>query len=339
MSTLTKKDFLSGVDPRWCPGCGCHSVLQRLMSSFAALDIPRENYALISGIGCSSRLPYYANTYGIHGIHGRAPTMAMGLKLSRPELSVWVVTGDGDALAIGGNHFMHLMRRNADIKVIMINNRIYGLTKGQASPTTAVGTKTKTTPLGSEEIPVKPLALAIAAGATFAARVMDIDGEMMGEVFQAAARHRGTAFIEVLVNCVIFNDGAFNVLSDKTTRNDYSVRLRHGQRLVFGTNQDKAIHIHNLKPQVVPYYEAAPMPELMIHDVHNLDSTPAYLLSQMEAPEKPMPFGIFRQVSLPVYGEVNANRTRPTDEAVERLFRSGGNTWSVDESGNIKALE
>jgi 2-oxoglutarate ferredoxin oxidoreductase subunit beta len=334
---LTRRDFLSGTEPKWCPGCGCNVVLNRLSATFPLLGIPREKFAVVSGIGCSSRLPYYLNTYGFHGIHGRAPTVAMGLKLTNPDLSVWVATGDGDGLAIGGNHFMHLMRRNADIKVIMFNNQIYGLTKGQASPTTQRGTPTKTTPFGSEEIPVRPLSLAIAAGASFAARVGDTDGDLLSEVFLAAGKHRGVAFIEILVNCVIFNDGAFSKVTDKAAKIDNAIRLKHGEPLIFGANRDKGIALNGLKPEIVPVgADGGGSNKVLVHDIHNPDSTPAYLLSAMEHPERPVPFGIFRQVDLPVYGDRELPQTGLKD--VDALLRGTDNSWKVEADGSVKRL-
>jgi len=300
------------------------------------LGVPRENFVVVSGIGCSSRFPYYVNTYGFHGIHGRAPAVATGIKLNNPALSVWVMTGDGDGLAIGGNHFIHLMRRNADIKVILFNNAIYGLTKGQASPTTQVGTKTKTTPYGSEEIPVKPLALALAAGATFAARVNDTDTDLLSEVFLAAGKHKGVAFVEVLVNCAIYNDKAFAAITARETKTERTIRLKHGQPVVFGANNDKAIKLKGIKPEVVSIEPGKAASDILVHDIHNPDSTPAFLLSQMEYPDNPVPFGIFRQVSRPVFKD--KTEPRPTDQDFKHLLESGGFTWKVDSNGNIGSV-
>src|SRR5512145_898832 len=217
---LTKKDFESDQDVRWCPGCGDYALLAQVQKLLPTLGIPRENFAFISGIGCSSRFPYYMETYGMHSIHGRAPAIASGLKLARPELSVWVVSGDGDSLAIGGNHFIHAMRRNIGLKVILLNNRIYGLTKGQYSPTSELGKKTKTTPLGSIDRPFSPVSVALGAGATFVARSVDTDLQHLGSVLARAAAHKGTAFVEILQNCIVFNDGAYANLTDKATRDD-----------------------------------------------------------------------------------------------------------------------
>jgi len=249
--SLTKKDFESSQAVRWCPGCGDHALLNQIQKLLPTLGIPRENYAFISGIGCSSRFPYYMETYGMHSIHGRAPAIASGLKLARPELSVWVVTGDGDALAIGGNHFIHAMRRNIGIKIVLLNNRIYGLTKGQASPTSEIGQKTKTTPYGNIDRPFNPVAVAIGAGATFVARAVDTDLANLGAILKQAAVHEGTAFVEVLQNCNMFADGTYEALTDKTTRDDARIVLEHGKPLIFGKQRDKGIRLKGLGPEVV----------------------------------------------------------------------------------------
>ncbi|OFZ20413.1 MAG: 2-oxoacid:ferredoxin oxidoreductase subunit beta [Bdellovibrionales bacterium GWB1_55_8] len=317
---LTRKDFLSAVDPRWCPGCGCYAVFKTLTGILPTLDIPKEKFAIISGIGCSSRFPYYASTYGFHTIHGRAPTVAMGLKLSRPDLSVWVMTGDGDGLSIGGNHFIHMMRRNPNIKVILFNNQIYGLTKGQASPTTQVGTKTKTTPAGVQDNPMRPVAMALAAGATFVARAHDSDNELLTEVLTAAANHQGIAFVEIMMNCVIFNDGAIDSITGKVNRAETTVRLRDGEPLVFGAQADKGIRLRNANPEVVALSDAR-KEELLVHDVHRPDSSLAFLLGQMSAPT---PFGVFRQVNLPTADGIYPQQQ---EMDLDKLLRSG-TTWT-----------
>lgn len=317
---LTRKDFLSAVDPRWCPGCGCYAVFSKITSLMPTLGIPREKFAVISGIGCSSRFPYYVNAYGFHTIHGRAPAVAMGLKLANPDLSVWMMTGDGDALSIGGNHFVHLMRRNADIKVILFNNQIYGLTKGQASPTTTLGTKTKTTPGGAFDRPMQPLSMALAAGATFAARAHDMDGELLTEVLTAAANHKGIAFVEVMLNCVIFNDGAFEPIINKSVRAETTIRLKHGQPIVFGAENNKGIRMDNFKPEVAKVGEAK---DILVHDIHAQDSSMAYMLSQFNHPAMPVPFGIFRQVELPSYEQ---NHLIKGEVDLDKVLKSG-TTW------------
>lgn len=331
---LTKKDFESSQAVRWCPGCGDHALLTQIQKLLPTLDAPRENYAFISGIGCSSRFPYYMETYGMHSIHGRAPAIASGLKLARPELSVWVVTGDGDALAIGGNHFIHAMRRNIGIKIVLLNNRIYGLTKGQASPTSEIGQKTKTTPYGNIDRPFNPVAVAIGAGASFVARTVDTDLASLGNILKQAATHRGTAFVEVLQNCNMFADGTYEALTDKATRDDARLLLEHGKPMIFGKQRDRGIRLNGLRPQVVSLGEGGGNEDdLLIHDATTQDASLGFLLSQMQSPEFPLPLGIFRQASLPAYEELCAAQAAsvmaekgPGD--LESLLL-GGAAWTV----------
>ena len=331
--SLKRADFISSVDPKWCAGCGCYSVLRWLTGTFPGMNVPREKFAVISGIGCSSRLPYYVDTFGFHTVHGRAMTVATGLKIAQPDLSVWVITGDGDALSIGGNHFMHMIRRNPDIKVILFNNQIYGLTKGQASPTTAKGKKTKSTPFGSFDQPLRPLSMAIAAGATFAARVADTDGELMADILAQAAQHRGTAFVEVLLNCVIFNDGTFSHLTDKAVKNDTTVRLRDGQPLVFGASKNQVITIDGFRPQVAAFEPGSAVPDnALIHDVGVEDPSLAFLLSNMEHPELPVPVGVFRKVAAPVYNDNYAPRGGDLSKVLQ-----GNDAWVENAEGEIRA--
>ncbi|AKU14367.1 2-oxoacid:ferredoxin oxidoreductase subunit beta [Aromatoleum toluolicum] len=331
---LTKKDFESNQDVRWCPGCGDYSILAQVQKLLPTLGIPRENFAFISGIGCSSRFPYYMETYGIHSIHGRAPAIASGLKLTRPELSVWVVTGDGDALAIGGNHFIHAMRRNVDLKVILLNNRIYGLTKGQYSPTSEFGKRTKSTPLGSIDRPFSPVSLALGAGATFVARTVDSDQPHLASVLARAAVHKGTAFVEVLQNCIVFNDGAHNALTEKATRDDARLMLEHGKPLVFGKNRDQGIRLAGMAPEVIKLGDGAVSEaELVVHDEHAMHSGLAFFLSQFESPELPVPLGVFRAVRQPTCDELNAHLHEATREAKGRGrladLLHGGDTWTI----------
>src|SRR6267154_447615 len=248
---LTKKDFQTDQEVRWCPGCGDYAILSAVQSVFPELGIKRENFVVVSGIGCSSRFPYYMNTFGFHTIHGRAPAVATGIKAIRPDLEVWVATGDGDALSIGGNHTIHMLRRNVGLKVLLFNNKIYGLTKGQYSPTSELGKKTKSTPMGSPDAPIRPISLAIAAEASFAARAIDVDVKHLEYVLERAAKHVGTAFVEIYQNCNIFNDGAFNYATDKETKSDTTLYLEHGKPLVFGKSSDKGIRLHGLRPDVV----------------------------------------------------------------------------------------
>lgn len=332
---LTNKDFLSEVAPRWCPGCGSYAVLSALTKVLASLEIPKENYAVISGIGCSSRLPYYMSTFGFHTIHGRAPTVATGLKISRPELSVWIVTGDGDALSIGGNHFIHLMRRNVDVKIILFNNQIYGLTKGQASPTSVLGQKTKSTPFGTVDAPLRPLAMALGAGATFAARAADTDLPLMNEVLTAAAKHKGTAFVEVLQNCVIFNDGAFDEVTDKAKRPEHTVRLRAGEPLIYGAGQEKVLVTEGFKFREASKADADPA-KLYVHRPDDPDPGAAFALAQLEQPAHPLPMGIFRQVLRPTHEEMS-NKIVNAEEFTQIL--KGNNAWTVEKNWDAGAFE
>src|SRR5215467_4548495 len=238
---LTRKDFQSDQEVRWCPGCGDYSILAQVQKVMPELHIPREKIVFVSGIGCSSRFPYYMNTYGFHTIHGRAPAIATGIKMSRPDLQVWVVTGDGDGLSIGGNHFIHMLRRNVDLKVLLFNNRIYGLTKGQYSPTSELGKKAKSTPYGSIDAPFNPISLAIGAEATFVARSVDVFQAHLKDTLKHAAAHKGSAFVEILQNCNIFNDGAWTGITEKDARSEHVIQLEHGKPLVFGKNRDKGI--------------------------------------------------------------------------------------------------
>src|SRR5438105_2131273 len=251
LPVLKPQDYATDQDVRWCPGCGDYSILMQTKKVLAKLGMDRSKTVFISGIGCSSRFPYYMNTYGFHSIHGRAPTFATGLKLARPDLTVWMVTGDGDGLSIGGNHLMHIIRRNVDVKVLLFNNRIYGLTKGQYSPTSEQGKKTKSTPMGAPEYPIRPLSIAIGAEATFSARAIDVDIKHLEYVLERAAKHVGTAFVEIYQNCNIFNDGAFAYATDKETKSDAVLYLEHGRPLVFGKGSDKGIRLHDMKAEVV----------------------------------------------------------------------------------------
>jgi 2-oxoglutarate/2-oxoacid ferredoxin oxidoreductase subunit beta len=295
LSVLKPSDYASDQDVRWCPGCGDYSILAQTKKIFAKLGIDRSKTVFISGIGCSSRFPYYMNTYGFHSIHGRAPTFATGLKLARPELNVWIATGDGDGLSIGGNHLMHIIRRNVDVKILLFNNRIYGLTKGQYSPTSEHGKKTKSTPMGAPDMPVRPISVAIAAEASFAARAIDVDVKHLEYVLERAAKHVGTAFVEIYQNCNIFNDGAFEYATEKSTKSDTTIRLEHGKPLIFGKENEKGIRLNGLTPEVVSLKDVGP-DDLLIHDEKARDPSLAFLLSRMRHPEFPEPLGVFRAV-------------------------------------------
>jgi 2-oxoglutarate/2-oxoacid ferredoxin oxidoreductase subunit beta len=326
----TKKDFESGVDPRWCPGCGDFSIINQVQRLMPTVGVKRENIVFISGIGCSSRFPYYMNNYGMHTIHGRAPSFASGLKISRPDLMVWIVTGDGDALAIGGNHFIHAMRRNTDLKVLMFNNRIYGLTKGQVSPTSELGKKTKTTPHGSPDYPFNPPALALGSGATFVARTVDIEGVHMGSVLKAAADHKGSTYIEIYQNCPVFNDGAFDALRDKQSNAIHAIRLEHGQPIVFNGGTQQVVRDRDGELRITAAGDGEPV----IHDAQREDPSLAFALSRLSSqPTGPTPIGIFRQVERPVSGrdlsrELARNRAAADTAALDGLLHAG-DTWTV----------
>src|SRR5512147_587183 len=298
--TYTKKDFESGVDPRWCPGCGDFSIINQVQKAMPNVGVARENIVFISGIGCSSRFPYYMNNYGMHTLHGRAPTFASGLKVSRPELMVWVVTGDGDALAIGGNHFIHTMRRNLDIKMLMFNNRIYGLTKGQVSPTSELGKKTKTTPHGSPDYPFNAPALALGAGATFVARSIDVEGAHLGTVIAAAAQHRGSAYVEIFQNCPVFNDGAYTFLTEKTVKADAQLRMVEGKPLLFGKDNKKEVRCNPQTAElevVTVGQHGVTEKDILVHNPRREDPTIAFMLANLSSrPGFPTPIGIFRNV-------------------------------------------
>jgi 2-oxoglutarate ferredoxin oxidoreductase subunit beta len=331
---LSRKDFLTDQEVRWCPGCGDFAVLAQVQKLLPTLDIPRENFVVVSGIGCSSRFPYYVDTYGLHTIHGRAPAIATGLKLARPELSVWIVTGDGDALAIGGNHFIHLLRRNVDVKILLLNNRIYGLTKGQSSPTSEFGKTTKTTPLGSIDRPFNPVALALAAGGTFVARSIDADQDHLADVLRQAALHRGTAFVEIYQNCITFNDGAYDVLTDRGTRQDARLLLEDGRPLVFGVGRCRGIRLRGLEPEVVGLgTDGLTADDCLIHDATAAGSAAAYLLAQLEPPAFPVPLGVFRSVRQPTYDDGSEEvgrraRGRYGRGRLESLL-TGEATWTI----------
>ena len=329
---LRKADFVSKQTPRWCPGCGDYSILANVQKVMPELNIPRENIVFVSGIGCSSRFPYYMNTYGLHTIHGRAPAFATGLKVARPDLSVWIVTGDGDGLSIGGNQLLHMLRRNLDVNVLLFNNRIYGLTKGQYSPTSEQGKVTKSTPFGSPDIPLNPMLFALSAGATFIARTFDTDSKGMQDIFKEAAKHKGTSFVEIYQNCNIFNDGTFSAVYERSEREDRILRLNHGKILVFGKDQNKGIRLRGLKPVIVDLDKDYNEKDLLIHDQFCEDSTLANLLSGFDYPDFPVPMGIIRQVESPTYGEKIEEQVKSRIEKkgvgnLEKLLR-GNHAWT-----------
>jgi 2-oxoglutarate ferredoxin oxidoreductase subunit beta len=299
-----------------------------------SLGIPREKMVFVSGIGCSSRFPYYMNTYGIHSIHGRAPAVATGIKTVRPDLTVWVITGDGDGLSIGGNHLMHAIRRNLDINIVLFNNQIYGLTKGQYSPTSPLGKITKSTPMGAIDNPLHPLSIAIGCEATFVARSIDVNIKHLGMVLTRAAQHKGTSFVEVYQNCNVFNDGAFDYATDRETKFETVLELEHGKPLIFGKNRDKGIRLNGMQPEVVPLGKGITEDDLLFHDERAAEPTLAYLLSRMKHPEFPEPIGVFRDVQKPVFedmlnAQIDEARKGRGDGDLQRLFEAG-ETWTVE---------
>jgi len=306
IKTYTPNDFKTDQDVRWCPGCGDYSILKQVQTILPELGLPKEDIVFISGIGCSSRFPYYVDTYGMHSIHGRAPAIASGLKASRPELSVWIITGDGDALSIGGNHLMHILRRNFDVNMLLFNNEIYGLTKGQYSPTSEQGKRTKSTPFGSVDHPFNPIAVALGADATFVARTMDRDPLHIREILSAGHHHKGTSLIEIYQNCNVFNDGAFSVFTDKQSKEDTTLFMKDGEPLVFGENGSKGIRLNGTRPEVVQLGSQWTHDDLWIHD--SRDAVKAHILSRFFDPVSdthfPRPFGIFYQEDRPTYEDL-----------------------------------
>src|ERR671939_570579 len=331
LPVLKPGDYATDQDVRWCPGCGDYSILMQTKKVLAKLGVDRSRTVFISGIGCSSRFPYYMNTYGFHSIHGRAPTFATGLKTCRPDLQVWVITGDGDGLSIGGNHLIHAIRRNVDLKIVLFNNEIYGLTKGQYSPTSRTGTRTKSSPLGSIENPLRPLSTAIGAEATFVARTVDMDIHHLTETLRRAAAHKGSAFVEIYQNCKIFNDGVFEYATDKTIKSDNTLYLEHGKPLIFGKDRNRGIRLHDLDPEVVTLGNGITMDDLLIHDERAEEPSLAYLLSRMVYPRFPECVGVFRCVQRPCYDELVNKQLEDVIRAkgrgkLEDLFASE-DTW------------
>ena len=337
MTELKAKDFKTDQEVRWCPGCGDYAILAAVQGFMPELGIPRENIVFVSGIGCSSRFPYYMNTYGMHSIHGRAPAIATGLSTTRRDLSVWVVTGDGDALSIGGNHLIHALRRNVNLKILLFNNRIYGLTKGQYSPTSELGKITKSTPMGSLDYPFNPLSVALGAEATFVARTMDSDRKHLTSVLRAAAAHEGTALIEIYQNCNIFNDGAFDVLKEPATRDDWTIRLEHGEPLRFGPDGTKAvIRTETDGSLAIEENVADDDPRLVIHDAHHEHPSYAFALTRLSNIDRRYaPMGVFRDVERPVYDALMSDQLdtaaakMPSDGAALQTLLLGTDTWTV----------
>jgi 2-oxoglutarate ferredoxin oxidoreductase subunit beta len=334
LPTYKPKDFTTDQDVRWCPGCGDYAVLTAVRKALAGLQSRREDYVFVSGIGCAARFPYYMETYGLHSIHGRAPAFATGMKLANPGLDVWVVSGDGDLLSIGANHTFHAMRRNVDINILLLNNRIYGLTKGQYSPTSEFGKKTKSTPAGSPDYPVNPLSLALGAGCTFVARCIDIDVKHLEEVMVRAAAHRGTSLIEVYQDCNIYNHKAWFYASQKDARADNTVMLEHGRPIIFGAERNKALHMKGPRPEVIELGGAAAEEELLIHD--ETDRGLAFLLSDLAHPDFPEPLGVLydsgehRTYEDVVHGQIREAIEEQGAGDLEALLHEG-ETWLIDD--------
>ncbi len=335
---LTKyipKDFKSDQEVRWCPGCGDHAILSAVQKALAELGIPKEKFAFISGIGCSSRFPYYMDTYGFHGIHGRASAIASGVKVANPDLSVWQMTGDGDALAIGGNHFIHVVRRNIDLNIILFNNEIYGLTKGQYSPTSAKGIVTKTSPYGTVEEPFSVGELVIGAKGRFFARTIDTNIALSTQIYTEAARHKGTSVIEALQNCVIFNDGIHDTIAAKDVRDDRTIILKHGEPMIFGRDNDKGLILEGLKLKVVKIGDkGVNEKDILVHDSHEENPGIHYMLANMKYPQYPVALGVIRAVTGPTYDQAVTEQIAMVKKDakiknVNDLLMSGA-TWKVD---------
>jgi 2-oxoglutarate ferredoxin oxidoreductase subunit beta len=333
MQKYTAKDFQSDQDVRWCPGCGDYSILAQVQRVMPETNVPRHNLVFVSGIGCSSRFPYYMDTYGFHGIHGRAPAIATGVKIARPDLQVWVATGDGDGLSIGGNHLIHICRRNLDVKILLFNNQIYGLTKGQYSPTSEFGKVTKSTPYGSVDHPFNPLLVALGAEASFVARTLDRDPKNMQQVIKRAAEHKGTAFVEIYQNCNVFNDGAFFTWTEKESKEENVIFLEHGKPMVFGKEKDKGIKLEGFTPKVVSLNDGKhSVDDLIVHNER--DTMLSFILARMSSiPELPRPVGVVYATERPLYeGEM----TRQIQHAIQQQGEGNlekllnhGETWVI----------
>jgi 2-oxoglutarate ferredoxin oxidoreductase subunit beta len=333
---LTRQDFVTNQEVRWCPGCGDYSILAQVQKVMPELGLDKEKIVFISGIGCSSRFPYYMNTYGFHTIHGRAPAIATGVKTANPDLQVWVITGDGDALSIGGNHFIHALRRNVDLKIILFNNRIYGLTKGQYSPTSELGKINKSAPMGTIDYPLNPLSLGLAAEATFIGRSMDVDPKHLGMMVERLAKHKGSGFLEVYQNCNIFNDGAFKNFNERVVKDDRMIYLEHGKPLLFGKNHEKGIRLNTqtMEAEIVTLGEnGVTTDDLLVHDENSARSYLAYILGRFQYPDFPVPMGVFRQVKRPTYEQMLADQINSAIDKkgpgdLHKLLNSG-ETWTI----------
>lgn len=333
LPVLTANDFASDQDVRWCPGCGDYSILAQMKKMLPRMGVAPENLVFISGIGCSSRFPYYMNTYGMHTIHGRAPAVATGLKTANPDLNVFVITGDGDSLSIGGNHLIHLIRRNVNLNIILFNNRIYGLTKGQYSPTSLEGHVSKSTPMGSLDHPLNPLSVVLAADATFVARSIDFNVKHLAETLYQATQHRGTSFVEVLQNCNVFNDGAWDNLTDRDVKDDNLLVLEHGKPMVFGKENHRGVRLNGLTAEAVELGGGQTEDKLLVHDQSASEPHLANLLARFANPELPVPIGILRQVTRPCYEEQVHQQIHAAKQGnkmdLNAVFNSG-DTWTVE---------
>lgn len=331
---LTKQDFSSDQMVRWCPGCGDYAILSAIQNALPQIPENKEDFVFISGIGCAARFPYYMNTYGFHTIHGRAPAVATGVKLSNPKLNVWEITGDGDALAIGGNHFIHAIRRNIDINILLFNNEIYGLTKGQYSPTSRMGQITKSTPMGGIERPFSAGELTLAAGGTFFARTIDTNPKLMTQIFVESSQHQGTSMIEILQNCVIFNDKAHGAVTNKENKDDFQMHLVHGEPMLFGSERQKGLILTGFKLEVVTIGEKGiGVEDVLVHDAHEADSTLHNMLIRLQPPHFPMALGIIRAVEAPSYDQLvqqqyELSMKQASFKNVDEVLQSG-NTWEV----------
>lgn len=326
---LSKEDFVSDQMVKWCPGCGSHAILNSVEAVFPKIGYKKENFLIVSGIGCSSRFPYYVNTYGFHGIHGRATAIASGVKIANPGLSVWIATGDGDSMAIGGNHFIHIIRRNIDVNILLFNNQIYGLTKGQFSPTSPMGTVTKTSPYGTIEHPFNPGELIMGAQGTFFARVIDTNQKMMTDAMFEAAKHDGTSVVEILQNCIIFADKAHSSITSRDMRDDYQLHLHHGEPMIFGKEKNKGIRINGTKLEVVTIGEnGITLKDILVHDQYSTDPGIHLMLAKLAPPEFPVALGVIRSASFSTYDDLvveqidHAKKTSPI-QCVDDLLNSG----------------
>jgi 2-oxoglutarate/2-oxoacid ferredoxin oxidoreductase subunit beta len=336
LEPLTRKDFTSDQEVRWCPGCGDYAVLAAFQGFMPELGIKKENTVIVSGIGCSSRFPYYVDSFGMHSIHGRATAIATGVATARPDAAVFVITGDGDALSIGGNHLIHVLRRNVNLKILLFNNRIYGLTKGQYSPTSELGKVTKSTPMGSLDYPFNPVSLALGAEASFVGRTLDSDRKHLQSVLRAAADHPGSALVEIYQNCNIFNDGAFDVLKEPDTRDDFTIRMEHGQPLRFGADGSKAVVRDTTGALAIEDDVPADDPRVVVHDAHDENPAYAFALSRLQSIDaRYAPMGVFRSVGRPVYDELMADQLEkaaaaaPSDGPALQKLLLGPDHWAV----------